>query len=56
MLPELSAVIDRIISWEEKFKLTKLMSLDKFKTDSLRKLSIKDDREGKSRIFAIFDY
>jgi len=56
MLPDLTAVIDRIISWETKFKLTKLMSLDKFKNDSLRKLSVKDDREGKSRIFAIFDY
>nr|WSP06968.1 RdRp [Gnomoniopsis castaneae mitovirus 1] len=56
MLPDLLPIIDKILSWEKSFKLSNLMGLDKWKNDSLRKLSIKDDKEGKSRPFAIFDY
>jgi len=56
MLPELLPTIDKLLSWEKSFKLSSLMSLSGWRDDSLRKLSIKADREGKSRIFAIFDY
>lgn len=56
MLPDLLSFIDKILSWEKTFKLTSLMGLDKWKDDSLRKLSVKEDKEGKSRPFAIFDY
>lgn len=56
MLPELLVIIDKLLTWEKTFNLSSLLKLDKFKDDSLRKLSIKDDKEGKSRPFAIFDY
>nr|WNM95030.1 MAG: RNA-dependent RNA polymerase [Diaporthe gulyae mitovirus 2] len=56
MLPDLLSFIDKILNWEKAFKLSSLMGLDKWKNDSLRKISIKEDKEGKSRPFAIFDY
>nr|AHF48631.1 RNA-dependent RNA polymerase [Sclerotinia sclerotiorum mitovirus 15] len=56
ILPDLLGTIDKILSWEKTFKLSSLMKLDNFKSDSLRKISIKEDREGKCRPFAIFDY
>lgn len=56
MLPELLVIIDKILAWEKSFGLSQLMGLRCFRDDSLRKISIKDDREGKSRPFAIFDY
>jgi hypothetical protein len=56
MLPELLPTIDKILSWEKAYKLSSLMKLDSFKDESLRKISLKDDREGKCRPFAILDY
>lgn len=56
MLPDFLKIIDKNLMYEKTHKLSNLLGLDKFRNDSLRKISIKDDREGKSRPFAIFDY
>nr|BCY26966.1 RNA dependent RNA polymerase [Nigrospora sphaerica mitovirus 1] len=55
LVPFLTSKLETLIDWDKKIKLTKLLKLE-FKFRSLRKLSIKPDKEGKSRIFAMLDY
>jgi hypothetical protein len=57
ILPSIIPLLDLLSSWEEApVWLSKSLGLEGFKTDSLRKISVKEDKEGKSRVFAIFDY
>ncbi|AZT88623.1 RNA-dependent RNA polymerase [Ophiocordyceps sinensis mitovirus 1] len=56
MMPTIQPLLDDLVRWNKQIKLPKLLGLDKYKPTILRKISIKDDRECKSRPFAIFDY
>jgi hypothetical protein len=48
--------METLLEWSEKADLQELLGLKRNKTRYLRKVSVKPDREGKSRIFAILDY
>lgn len=55
ILPEILEPIDKLLDWSPMY-VAKLLGLDKYTSKKLRKISVKPDREGKSRVFAIFDY
>nr|WNM95032.1 MAG: RNA-dependent RNA polymerase [Diaporthe gulyae mitovirus 4] len=56
MRPDLLSKLTLLHTWIVYLKLPTLLGLSSFRDDSLRKISVKDDRECKSRPFAIFDY
>jgi hypothetical protein len=54
--PHVRDIMETLISWSEKADLASLLGLGKPRTKLMRRISVKPDREGKSRIFAIIDY
>ncbi|AIU44705.1 RNA-dependent RNA polymerase [Hymenoscyphus fraxineus mitovirus 1] len=56
LLPDLVVKLEKLAIWEKSHNLSSLLKLNNWRNGSLRKLAIKDDKEGKSRVFAIFDY
>jgi len=54
--PWVRDIMETLLEWSKKADLAKLLNLGIPKTKRLRKVSVKPDREGKSRVFAIIDY